>query len=523
MRTAATGVVIEPRAGKLSRQSESLNRVSAELEAYVRALKGHQLYCDTARRFQRQRLTRDSVFLTVWEIAGPSSVLNHRKLCLALRASTIPVRWYRFPAGPIHERFEEKIGKVEVTTFDTQFPLPGGSAPLSVVQMESIKARFGTGWPDIIISDHFLSDFGLQNKALDAALNNVFHFVEPGGILVTVETALPPLSKFMEENRGTGASVASDDVWTWYNERNIYEGRRGSVADRTKIFDTQTCQDAVVRTIDRLDLDNEARVLDVGTGDGRFSEYIFDKCNDKGWTYKGLEMSGDPHMRPPRGKLQDAILNANFFCTEWNDDHKACSEDIVSVNSVGPRHPGRKKSRSSAATHDYSAIFLFFVLHAVKFWQFFIFRAYELLKPGGYLVLSFRDDNFCNWLHGIFDDSTKSPVKNSMQGYWDARLRSGVRNSEQMYNVISPVESIRFAEKLGFRVEEKEMVRVSNEREYQVLRQHFCPGEQGAAYWNIARVGVTRSDDRNLRESFQPESVNDTLRETMIVFILKKT
>ena len=168
----------------------------------------------------------------------------------------------------------------------------------------------------------------------------------------------------------------------------------------------------------------------------------------------------------------------------------------------------------------YSAVFLFFVLHSLKFWQLYIYRAWELLQDGGYLVLGFRDDNFCYWLHGVFTDSIASCIKDAMHGYWARRCALGIRNYDQMFNVISPVLSIRVAEDLGFVTEDT--IRVSNVREYQVLRNHFCWTGEEPAYWNIARVGVSVQDAQALAGSFAPQAVDDTLNETMVVFIMKK-
>jgi hypothetical protein len=142
------------------------------------------------------------------------------------------------------------------------------------------------------------------------------------------------------------------------------------------------------------------------------------------------------------------------------------------------------------------------------------------LEEGGYLLLSFRDDNFCYWLHGVFDDNTTSRVKDTFRTYWNTRSKLGIRNFDQMYNVISPVQSVRFAEGLGF--ERVDRVRVNTVRSYQLMRQHFCPTGDEPACWNIAKIGVTSEDRRDLQHCSWPNTIEDTLCETMVVYLLRK-
>lgn len=496
----------------------SFDEAVARLRAYIKDLTSDDVYSETFKDLEEHENKRhkEGLRLVVWEL-GRNTRPWQRELSAKTRMWPLRTRWYRFiPDEEVpSDTAIEWSGNTEFIAKKLSLVRGLCEKVLHSDEMEKLvrDPQSGLEWPDIIVADHFFSDQDLPSPEFGSLVNSLYHFVEPGGLFLTIESgnssAGAAIADFMDQNGGRcGSSRAAQSVCSLLKQPNIYDRGTHKISDRKAIFNDVTCQEAVLRTLDRMDLPSGSRLLDVGVGDGRFSVHILDGSRRNNWIYHGLEMSSDPAMNPNPDVRPDLEglrpLAKNFFA--FSPEH----------------HVGALSRNDPSFSQGYSAIFLFFVLHCFKHWQLYIYKAWQLLAPGGYLALSFRDDNFSFWLHGMFSDGFLSSVKDALQNYWDMRSRFGIRTFDQMWNVVSPTQSVGFAEELGFRV--ADVVRVSTARPYALRRSDFVPDpETGmATHWNIARVGVTKSDEQSLRHAFGPEMVEDVLNETMVVFILKK-
>jgi SAM-dependent methyltransferase len=378
--------------------------------------------------------------------------------------------------------------------------------------LQRICTELGGRWPDILILDLNLDrrDSGLD---LMDALARAYHVVEPGGVLAIpldrlesaavarITAALQELlaDRPKEELESLLEPILqpADGMLTLRKENSIYLSPHVHIAHRERIFQPETCQLAVERTVDRLDLQAGARLLDVGVGDGRFSQHFLRAADRLGWVYTGLEMTPHPELQPQTSELTERTRFAtNFFSLDPSEE-------------------------------QYDVIVLFYVFHALRLWPLFLYQAARLLRPGGKVLISNRTDSFLRWTHGDLrpdefaaPQQGASPILVQCRNYWRERAACGLRVPDQISTATDPDRCVRAAEQFGLTL--KERIQPETQRHYKFWRTDLCPDDGGPAMWNVGRVGVTSRDLRRLRSAFSADYAEDTLPENVIVSTLER-
>ncbi|HEY6350715.1 MAG TPA: class I SAM-dependent methyltransferase [Candidatus Angelobacter sp.] len=355
-------------------------------------------------------------------------------------------------------------------------------------------------WPDVVIVDGFVSHhiLKLDPESVQDYLNFLFHFLDPGGILILSEPTHADLKReigeFLDSNRGALVCSETRMIGELHKEPNIYMDHSLKIADRKAIFKADICEDIILHSISGMELSEGSgkRILDVGVGDGRFSRHIARVSQMRGWLYQGIDASPHEEFHSTHAELKGLVqLDSNFFQFK----------------------PG----------YQYGAVFMFFILHSFKHWQLYLYKAWQLLEDGGYLVVGMRHDNFTYWLNGIFLlDSGVSPIREIWENYWSVRQQLGLRNPIQMLTAVWPTLSIEAAEKLGFEFVREGPLMASGLRHYSMQMDDLRPAEDKPVFWNIARVGVTAQDRRCLIKELESRSYEDNLYETEVALVFQK-
>jgi SAM-dependent methyltransferase len=361
---------------------------------------------------------------------------------------------------------------------------------LSVAETIELKDHFGGSWPDVIAASVSAIRDLRTATALTTTLNDLYHLLEPGGLLM-ISGEHEQLTQFMARNDGTSPFSG---LWALEKESNIYTSTHLKIANRKGVFDSVSCRRAVQAAFKQLPTNGGASILDVGVGDARFSRHIFHSAKARNWRYTGLELSSHPSMHPESAELSRYVCFAtNYFAWDTGE--------------------------------AYDAIWLLFVMHSFRHWPLYLFKASQLLKPGGHIVLSFRSDDFTRWTHGQFlaSDPADDPVRITCERYWRKRSELGIRFFDQMANVLSPAPVLKIAEQMGFNVVGRPpMDRIIERRHYRLRKADFCPIHGEPVFWNIGRIGVSTDDESALHGSFQPELVESTLDEITEIQVLRR-
>jgi len=231
-----------------SRKSQRTDDIAAEISRYLQRLTGLQFYADSLARWGRTA----HLAITVWEVGRASSNLEHGSLKTLLTTFPIPFHWHRFLQGPGSiEDQTNGTANIFLTTHMGFLPVDPQQLGLTAREMEDFTTRFQSGWPDIIVLDHLFTRSGIAGDKVASTLNSYFHFLEPGGILIIAEESSPQISEFVIENGGVqGNDGIVDKTWSLFKEPNIYTRTKAKIADRNKIFQQNTCREAVIRTLD---------------------------------------------------------------------------------------------------------------------------------------------------------------------------------------------------------------------------------------------------------------------------------
>jgi len=471
-----------------------------QLQAHVERLESSVSYASTFRDFQAFEVDsgRPGLPFVVWRL-GLSAPSASDIAAGAFGEWPVDVIWREFRGAD----GSLSVKQTSIKTIFLDWPALLEEAAVhsfDVGRMQQALTAAGTPWPDVIITDRLFSDCFRSTPSADLivnALNFLYHFTEAGGLLISAERSGAPCT-FAVNSFFSANGVRPDDVsasavaWVLYKEPNIYTAKTGP-ANRSSIFLESTCRRAMEQTLERLPLGTAPEVLDVGVGDGRFSRYIVDGCSARRWRYTGLEIAKHKEMKP-RPEWDDLArmvhYDANFLA--WNE-------------------------------RKYDVVFLLFVLHTFHRWPLYIYQAWRLLRPGGFLLIGTRDDRFTQWIHGEIKIRTSCAPENALEStcrsYWRARWERGVRNFDHIRNALTAAPVWAYACRLGFA--EESPVRVRGERTYHFERDHICPADAHAV-WNVGRVGVTVQDREALRNFLSPDPIEVRMEEHMNVAIYRK-
>lgn len=456
------------------------------LRIWLERLESRDGYCGSFRRYHSNTSNpqRSEMSITVWQLGKSGAETT------GLRSAFdgIGTFWHEFG----------QIGPTSGQKRDLRMLFRNCQGVASVTELESIRARADTNWPDLILLsvslDEFVSD--VSADSLTDLLNSFYHLLEAGGMIVVPlssqsELAANVLLKFVEAREFDQCEVSGQCVF-FRKEASIYCAPTIALANRSSIFDPGSCEESVVATFRNLVLPIGGQVLDVGVGDGRFSRHFLRETERLGGEYTGIEMTSKPENLP---KFPEVARRTRF-----------------ETNFFGLLEP-----------NEYDLVILFFVFHSTKHWPLFLDQAKWLLKRGGRVMFANRDDRIIRWTHGRFyasESDESSAVREQTARYWEMRENCGVRTFDQTTTIIDRDRCTRAAIDLGFVPEQ--VVVVDRLRAYCLDRRQLCPGEDDPAMWNIGRVGVTRSDRRKLAGAFTVDSVEEILPENVFVSLLRK-
>lgn len=516
-------------------------KILAQVLDYIEQLKSDTYYGKSLLAYEDfpKSQNMDGLNLVLWDLgSGLVDWTMFDAFRTISEGSRLNIIWYRF--DKVYKAQAEPVAqqKGKVKLIERQLDLfPSG---FSTTDMEKLLKYTDSKWPDIIIAKHFFSRVEIPSDKIKSQvkleevmkdlINFYFHCLEPGGVFIIADTSSDsahletviqqkvnageisaPLATYwrqglalakerkvkqsiyecLYEGNGGELSLEFDHNFLYVKKKdpNIFATKRIIKAPRADLFSEDVCKDFILQITEHLDFPKGAQLLDVGVGDGRFSRHLFNVALKKGWGYKGIEILPETKISNDVKELDRWVsFKTNFFCLE-----------------------GREK---------YDAVFLIFMLHLHKHWKIMLHKAYELLSKGGYLVIGFRPDNFSYWRYGMFLDNFQSPIKISFQEYWRLREAAGIRNFDQMINNIAPFNAVNIAEELRFKV--VDVVKAINVRQYELKKEHFCPGKKDPTYWSFSTLGLTSKDIEYLERNFKFYPASDLLFETVAAYIMKK-
>jgi SAM-dependent methyltransferase len=450
------------------------------VRAWLEQLESRDGYCGTLRRYHAHGAfsMRADTQVTVWQIGGDQSQsADLESVFDGIGASRCHFR--RVPS-------DSASGGAR----DLSILCPS-RIPCDVAELESIRTRVGADWPDLILINEHLPDLSFCSPEISMRdwLIFLYHVLEPGGLIVAPicdpVVALSEAREFDRDQRIGNCIVFA-------KETSIYVVPGISLANRSSIFDPGTCEESVTAAFRQINLNPESRMLDVGVGDGRFSQHFLREADKQGAEYVGIEMTSKPEIQPKLPELTARTLfDTNFFCF------------------------GR--------TSEFDLVALFFVFHSVKHWPLFLYHAWRVLKPGGRVLFANRDDRIIRWTHGRFfkdELSVASMIRSETARYWERRSACGARTFAQTTTIIDRDRCTQAAREMGFVLEH--VVSVQRLRHYCLERRQLCPAEDEPAMWNIGRIGLSRTDRRELSKAFSVDVVQETLDENLFVTIMQK-
>jgi len=474
----------------------------------------------------RKSKSKSGITITLWDLGSGLIDWTQFDSFKEIRNRQVFIKWYRLDKG-------YKQGDIKrISINNVEFiPICQDLYPESfdVNGLEKLRRNINSNWPDIIIAKHFFSriegnlnlNIDLNIESIIKIINFYYHCIEPGGLFIISDVSSSAdfnIVKHSITEKRASNEISDDFADYWFNglclaknrsiERAIkkcfgeieqtinhnfihLETKISNMFVENKIKKTprklafsatnDLYKDLILKTVEKLNLKEEHRILDVGVGDGRFSSHLKEISKLKKWEYCGLDII------KKQCEIEGVRWECNFFALKEQE--------------------------------KYSAVFLIFMLHLYKHWELMIHKAYDLLAPNGYLVIAFRDDHFAYWRYGILGDNFNSPVKSKLMDYWEQRKKLGIRNYDLLLNATYAFHTVNFAEEMGFKV--LEVIKVNKVGTIKITHEDILPNSN-ALRWSFPVIGVSNVDIENLKKRITHFSVSDDLYESVVAYILQK-
>jgi SAM-dependent methyltransferase len=464
------------------------NGLVESVRTWIERLESGDAYCGTLRKYHSHApgAVRPDTNITVWHLGEPRTEALEARSVL----SGFGISWTNFVTGAETGHRNRESRNLSI--------LSSVRSTADVHELELARKTADADWPDLLLIGIALDRLmvGAADSFRDLLIR-FYHMLEPGGMIVMPLSWQPDIvaqvALQLAEGNEFDQSRCCGDCLVFNKETSIYTATTIKVANRSSIFDPGSCELSVTAAFRDLNLPAGSRVLDVGVGDGRFSQHFLRETVRRGGEYFGIEMTSKPEIRPKYPEVAARTrFDTNFFCLD------------------------------EAAQYD--LVILFFVFHSVKHWPLFFYQARNILKPGGLVMFANRDDRIIRWTHGRFFNTEMleaSAVREETVRYWDLRQKCGVRTFDQTTTIIDRERCTQAANEMGF-INDRVVV-VDFLRQYCLDRRQLSPGEDDPAMWNIGRVGLTRSDRRSLSGAFSKDVVEEALVENVFVSMMRKS